>query len=318
MKKIVLFTWLLTLLIPTVCFAENAALPYRIADAGEAAEMLLANDDYYDNLGQQDLNYRLQKTDATHEELKEYAALQALDFSEEEKALVEEVMADIGKICEERGYQLPQEDGIIFAKTTMEEECGAGAYTHGTQIYLGKRLLEHCLSASSKETLTGVISHELFHCLTCNNPDFQKAMYGILGFTIAEEDYVFPQEVKEMMITNPDVEHHNTSASFRINGEKKECTVIFKTTKPFEKEGEMFFDYGMIGLIPTDDLSAVYSVEEAEDFWEVFGRNSYNVIDPEETMADNFSYTMVYGTDGRKFASQEIIEQIDACLRGEN
>ena len=46
------------------CFAawamEDAKPEYRFADAGEAAVLLLSNEDYYDNLTQDDLNYRMQ------------------------------------------------------------------------------------------------------------------------------------------------------------------------------------------------------------------------------------------------------------------
>ena len=54
-------------------------------------------------------------------------------------------MAAIEGICAGRGYALPPTDGIVFAKTTMAEECGAGANTHGTQIYMGERLAQSIL-----------------------------------------------------------------------------------------------------------------------------------------------------------------------------
>ena len=73
----------------------------------------------------------------------------------------------------------------------------------------------------------------------------------------------------------------------------------------------------MTGLVPIDDLSTIYSSEEADNFWDVFGNNTDYVIDPEETMADNFSFTIVYGTNAEEYETPEIIEKIDAFLREE-
>lgn len=71
----------------------------------------------------------------------------------------------------------------------------------------------------------------------------------------------------------------------------------------------------MTGLVPVDDLSTVYSSEEADNFWEVFGENTDYVVDPEETLADNFCYTIIHGVDGKDYKTPEIIEKIDAYLR---
>ncbi len=69
------------------------------------------------------------------------------------------------------------------------------------------------------------------------------------------------------------------------------------------------------GLVPTDDLSVMYTLDDAANFWQVFGRNTDYVVDPEETMADNFSYAILYGTEGREYPTPEIIQAIDAMLR---
>ena len=40
--------------------------------------------------------------------------------------------------------------------------------------------------------------------------------------------------------------------------------------------------------------------ELAKDFWDRFGKNTSYVIDPDETVADIFSYTIIDGGDGRE------------------
>ncbi|MBR6091110.1 MAG: hypothetical protein IKP86_14320, partial [Anaerolineaceae bacterium] len=319
MKKTVFVLLFVFVLFAAVnCFAESSIFSYRFADAEESAQLLLSHRDYYDNLTQNDLNFRMQKQDAALEELEAFAAEQTLDWTDEEKAAIDEAMSVIEQICRERGYTLPLTDGIVFAKTTMHEECDAGGYTHGTEIYLGEGLIAYGLSddPAAKTYLYDVVAHELFHCLTRNHPDFREAMYGILGFTVVEEDYPFPQEISSIIIANPDVGHHNSYAAFDIDGEMKDCVVIFTTAEPFSEPGDNFFDSMVTGLVPVDDLGVMYTSDNASNFWEVFGENTEYVIDPEETLADNFSYTIVYGMD-LEYQTPEIINAIDAYLKGD-
>ncbi len=94
--------------------------------------------------------------------------------------------------------------------------------------------------------------------------------------------------------------------------------------------GEVLMEYALSGdpddqalfdeivvheLVPVDDLGTMYTSEDAANFWDVFGRNTDDVIDPEETLADNFAMTVLYGPDGQDYESPEIIAAIDALLK---
>ena len=317
MKKVFLIVLILSLLLPA-CLAEGGGIDYRFADAKEAAELLLGNRDYYDNLTQNDLNFRMQKLNATLEELEAFTAQQTLDFTDAEKESIDQAMDRIQRVCAERGYTLPPMDDIVFAKTTMREECDAWAYTHGTQIYLGKSMLKFGLSddPAIKDSFDDVIAHEIFHCLTRNHPDFRAAMYAILGFTVVDDDYEFSPVIRDQIIANPDVEHHNSYAAFDINGRMTNCVVVFTTRKPFTQKGDSMFDEMQTGLVPIDDTTTIYTSSDAANFWDLFGRNTDYVIDPEETLADNFADTIIYGLDSMDYKNPEIILAIDALLKG--
>ena len=306
---------LLLALIPAL--GEGTALGYRFADADEAAELLLANRTYYENMNQMDIDFRLQRKGGTLEELEAFAAEQTRDFTDQEKAAIDGAMAFIEDACARQGYTLPPLEDIVFCKTTMEEECGAGGYTHETQIYLGEQALSYGLMANDADAayFREIVTHEVFHCLTRAFPQFRAAMYAILGFTVEDADYDLPQAVWDRVISNPDVAHHDSHAAFIIGGEPVDCVVLFTCSKPFEKAGDSFFGAMETSLVPVDDLSTVYTKDDAENFWEVFGENTTYVIDPEETMADNFAYTAVYGLEGKDYATPEIIQAIDAYLK---
>ena len=60
-----------------------------------------------------------------------------------------------------------------------------------------------------------------------------------------------------------------------------------------------------------------YTPEQADNFWDIFGKNTDYVMDPEECMADNFAYFMYCGMDGPEgdgYENPEIIEGIERIL----
>ncbi len=133
---------------------------------------------------------------------------------------------------------------------------------------------------------------------------------------MADADFELSDAIRERMISNPDVEHHDAWASFDIRGQKRDCVVVFTTGRPFEQPGDSFFDDMVTGLVPIDDLSTMYTSDDASNFWDVFSRNTDYVIDPEETLADNFSYAILYGLDNPDdYANPEIIEAIETILK---
>ena len=244
--------------------------------------MLSNEDNYYSHFSQNDLDYKMQKTGATMEEYKAFAAEQVQDFTAVEKSFINRRIKNIEKTLEKNGYELPELDEIVFIKTTMEEELGASGYTHGTQIYLNATVISaYSLMSVFPETAQladELICHEIFHCLTRNNPEFREDMYSISDFEI-------PASVFEYHITNPDVEHHDSYATFIIDGEEVPCFTDFITTMHFEESQSTFFSCSETALIPIDGRDTYYTPAQTSNFYEIFGENTGYVVDPEECMA---------------------------------
>ena len=301
--------------------AAQFEIPHRYASASEGKDLLFSNEKYYAGFSQNDLDFRMQKTGATMEEYKALASEQVREFTDEENSLIDGHLEKMATTIRERGYTLPPLDEVVFVKTTMAEECNVSGYTHGTTIFLSANMLAKRAAPNGDSAhsayLTETLWHELFHCLTRNNPDFRADMYKLVHFTVHDTDYTLPPSVVEYHISNPDVEHHDSSAVFRINGKDVECFADFITTRHFEKEGDSFVGLHSTALVPVDGSDLYYTPDQAENFYEVFGRNTEYVIDPEECMADNFSYALTYGTegkDGNGYESPEIIEGVIAYL----
>ncbi len=155
----------------------------------------------------------------------------------------------------------------------------------------------------------------LSHCLSRLFPEYRKALYSLIHFRVLDEDIDLPQEIRDVIVANPDVEHHNSTAVFTINGIKTECYLVFLTDTVFEKPGDMFFTGMYTGIVPLGE-TRIYREDEVEDFWDVVGRNTDYAEDPEEIMAENFSFAIEKLDNGEKeYSNPEILEGIIDYLK---
>ena len=280
------------------CAHVLAQIHYHCASKAEGQQLIVANTDYYNNLNQMDLDWRMRKSGTTREELVDFAKSCVQEFTDKEKERIADAIAYIEKRLRDMGATLPfPKDDIVFIKTSMEEEGGAGAYTHKTEIYIGESVLRH----AKTEQLYSLLTHELFHCLTRNSPEFRRGMYKLIGFTVMDKDIAFGPDIQQKILNNPDVEHIDNYAEFTIKGKKHKCELMVLYTNSWEEavaeegEGATFFHFNQSVLVPIDKPNKYYPIEEASDFWDVIGHNTEYVLAPEETLADNFSYAVMYG-----------------------
>lgn len=338
MKRFISLMLCLMMLLGGACLAEDAfqgsdrseavveqfsrsdrAFPYRFADREEAVELYLSNTAYFAGATPYDLQFRLQRKDATAEMLMAFGAEQMMDFTEKEKAVLVAAMEEIEALLKEKKLHLPQISEITFIRSTQAEEPGS-AYTRGTQIYMDG-LIPTLLAGRGGEHQEGlaILVHELFHCLTRNAPDFRRDMYRLIGFQIVDQEFDLPAEVRSISVSNPDVERHDAYAEFTIDGEKRKCTLVLISKKPFERPGDSLnylMDVALVPVETNENGQPYYLMKESEDYRKVFGTNTDYVIDPEECMADNFSYALVYGPNGSKhFPDPELLQAILELLQ---
>ena len=282
---------------------------YHCASKAEGQQLIVANTDYYNSLNQMDLDWRMRKKGATKEELVDFAKSCVQEFTDKEKERIAGAIAYIEKRLHEMGAILPfPKDDIVFIKTNMQEEGGAGAYTHKTEIYIGANVVRCNESKDGMLRLGGnniqlysLVAHELFHCLTRNSPEFRREIYKLLGFTVMDKDIVFATAIQQKILSNPDVEHIDNYAEFTIKGKKRKCELMVLYTHSWEEavavEGEeaTFFNYNQSVLVPIDKPNKYYPISKASDFWDIIGHNTGYVLAPEETLADNFSFVVIDG-----------------------
>ena len=289
-------------------------IPHRYASAKEGKELMLSNTDYYSNFTKNDIEFRLKRTGATMDELLAVSTDEVRDYNLIEKYFIDHEIAKMGRKLAWNGYVLPEIDEIVFVKTDMSVEMGNSGYTHGKQIYLnsGFVTIYSLLSIipGFSNYFDELLWHEYFHCLSRNDPEFRSRMYALINFTIADSDFKMPPSVLERYLSNPDIEHHDSYATFVIDGKETDCFTAWITTMDYEKAQYEEDSCTEVALVPIDGSDTYYRREQASNFDDVFGTNTRYVIDPEECMADNFAYAMFYGIKGKDYPNPEIIQGV--------
>jgi len=279
-------------------------VPYTIASREEGKKRIAANKGYLTSLTKNDIEFRMCKCGATLEEFTQFCVDQVMEFTESEVKKLNDLMDCLEKLFIKRGMVIPRRN-VTFIKTTMAEECDALAYTHGDEIYLGGKLFNDDLL-----TIAQTVSHELWHCLSQAYPDLRRQMYKLIGFIIKDRDFELPDSVKEYFITNPDVHHHDSTAMFTLYGRKLECFCAVRTVDHFKPGDKSFFQKLVPVLVLADGSKKYASMFEATDPDSVFGGNTQYTIDPEECMADNFSFAVCYGMNDKEYPNPEIIQGV--------
>ena len=289
---------------------ETGKIGYRFLDAEEGSRLLLSNSNYYDKLTTENLRYRMRDKDANLEKYREFAGSQVLDYTQEEKEAIADAIDFVESRFDEIGFEWPIEEDILFVRTTMKEEPGAGGYTHKNQIYLGGTIFDYAFSdeESDRDFFKCIVAHEISHVLTRNDPQFREKLYSLIGFTVDDKEPDFSEEVFENILSNPDVEAYDCHGQFTIDGKKTDATIVTMITKPYE-DGAVMLKSVEAALVPIDAPDHFVSVEDVPDFYDVVGRNTGYVIAAEECMADNFSYAIVYGTD-HDYEDPELIQGV--------
>ena len=280
----------------------------HFADEEEGRQLMRNRTLFHEQINEKSLDFLLQRKGGTLEEYIEYSADQVMAFTPEEEQRVNDTLAWLQHLLEHHGLLLPDPGEITFVKSTSQEAFGSAGYTSEGNIFLA--WFAYSPDYYDDEMFRSVVVHELSHCLSRKYPEYREALYSLVNFTILDRDIEVPEEIRSQIIANPDVEHHDNCAEFTIGGEKKECYLVFLTDSNFEKPGDTFFSGMYSGVVPLDG-SGVYRVEEVDDVWEVVGRNTDYVEDPEELMATNLAYALVYLENGYAgFKSPEILEGI--------
>lgn len=294
--------------------AKNSPF-FRFATKAEAQMLITDIDQYTNGWNQFDINVRMQSNEGRKSQLLTLAMSCVQNWSDQDKKKVTDAFNAIIAAIKKQKLTLHYPDEIILVKTSRQEEGGADAYTRKNWMALSEDVLNNAQDAQLKQ----LIAHELFHIITRYDQTFRKAVYQTIGFTVLDREIIFPTDLMEKRISNPDISRYDSYAPFTVNGTTQNYTMVTYTDRPYE--GGELFDYMKFGLVPLNEhfvpvqengKTVIVPIEQAEDFYEKIGKNTEYVINPEEILADNFAY-MIMGK--KDLPNPEVVNRIREVLK---
>ena len=288
----------------------------HFATVEEGQQMMRERTLFHEQISDELLPFFLQRKGGTLEDYIDFSVKQVQEFTPEEEQQVTDALDWLQDQLEKHGLQLPDPGVITFVKSSGSEALGSAGYTcEGTIFFSWFTYAPYYSEPFATSELRRIVIHELSHCLSRLYPEYRQALYSLIHFTVMDQDIDVPEEIRRQIVANPDVEHHDSFATFTIDGEKKDCYLVFLTDSVFENPGDNFFSGMYSGIVPLDG-SRVYRDTEVPDFWEVVGRNTDYAEDPEEIMATNFASAILNLDNGYgDFPNPEILEGIIDYLK---
>lgn len=297
------------------CNLEDIFVLINWKDDGR--KLIVNRDSYINNLTQLDLDCRCHKRGATLDEYLRLCQNSVLDFSDEETDTITDILHEIGRELKRRGMKLPYVESINIVKTSGKEENNVFGYTRGNTIYISQDTFDN-----GEGFVEHLLVHELFHVLTRHSPEFKKAMYDIIGYTVEDKYFEYPETKLGSFVSNPDVCNQVCHARLRAGFKEYDC--ITMTFSQHQYHGGEFHHYYRPCFFPIDENHEFLRDEEGElivfgliqvtdSYLEHIGRNTRYCTNPEEALAENFVIAVLGTTED--IPNPEIIDSIRKTMR---
>lgn len=290
-------SWLAAVQTPSV-YCEDIKLGtntvVQFANVETGRQILTRRDDFVSALSPFDRAARMKTDQAVSEDqYLKFVGRNVMAWSPEETNRVTAIFQDLtGKL---NVWHLPFPPTIYLIKTSGKEE-GHASYTRQNAVVICERDLQQ-----GEPGLTHLVTHELFHILSRNNPKLRKKLYEIIGFnSMNAMDY--PVELQDRKITNPDGVQCNWFITVTNQGRTLPVIPILYASTPnyVPSRGGEFFDYLTFKLLAVTNNGARWGPERlngqlqmldpiaARGFFDQIGDNTRYIIHPDEILADNF------------------------------
>jgi hypothetical protein len=288
---------LVLLLVPPI-FAEeiklgtNTVVLFASVEAGR--KILTSHDDFVSALSPFDRAARV-KTDQTvsEENYLKFVGQNVMPWLPDETNKITDIFQALeGKLAV---WHLPFPSTILLIKTSGREE-GDASYTRQNAVIICVRDIQ-----SDRSKLSNLVTHELFHILSRQNPLLRRELYHIIGFNPINT-VELPEMLRQRKITNPDGVQYNWYIN--VTNQSRALPVIpilyASTSHYVPTQGGEFFDYLIFKLLAVTNDNAHWEPRlinerpqllepvEVRGFFEQIGNNTSYIIHPDEILADNF------------------------------
>lgn len=297
------------------CNLEDIRVIFNLKEEGK--KLITTRDSYINNLTQLDLDCRCHKSGATLDEYLKLCEGSVLDFTEEESYTIYDILCELDRELKRRGMMLPFVEHINLVKTSGKEENNAYAYTRDNTIYICKGALDR-----EEGFVEHMLAHELFHVMTRNCPEFKKTIYNIIGYTVEDKFFKYPETKLGEFVSNPDVCNQVCYAKIRAGFKEYDCITMTFSHQTYDGGG--FHNYYRPCFFPIDEnheflrdedgeLMVFGLIQVTDSYLEHIGRNTHYFVNPEEALAENFVIAVLGTTED--IPNPEIIDSIRKTMR---
>jgi len=245
-----------------------------------------------------------------------FLTTQVMEWDDFEIGQLTKIIESLRPVFAGIGMDLP--DRVWLIKTTGREEAAA-AYTRGFDtVALPSNMVASLMElpqggdslhpAHSSAYLADIITHELFHIMSKNNPSIRAELYSELGFKELTAPLDFPHDIapsglpySALKITNPDAPLLNVSINLRPSAGTTEVAMVpaLMSRTPyvggafFETLEWIFFELDNTGSSWQRDNKGRVIVRQSgplmPQYYAKIGRNlSEELFHPDEILAQSF------------------------------
>ena len=289
---------------------------------GQAA--LMRHDAFTRELSKFDLQIHLKtEKEASLEAVLKMMAGEVRPWTAKEQAKLTTIVALLGERLDR--WKLPLPKTVLLVKTTGKEESGA-AYCRANAIVLPQNMIDQ-----NETGLQRLLTHELFHVLSNQNPKLRNKLYEIVGFHPCDPIQL-PAGLKDRKITNPDAPLLEHVIKLEIDGQPVHAVALLYSATPYSRNrpGNLF-SYMKFGLLVVEQKPGAAtthwepvlsdgqprilspSPKALPSYFQQIGLNTGYIIHAEEVLADNFQ--LLVGPTSKKIRTPRILQQMDAVFK---
>ncbi len=313
---------------PTSTFAEDKTF-YHFVDSVSASKMIVDADvdGFFEQISEADISIQMKNPDGfesiedARNKYKDFLRTQVSDFSETERAYMDEVFEKVQSLLKELNDDLiiPK---ISLVKIKLDHYGPDVYYTRGNCIMIPSNSLKR----TDTKGQTNVMLHEIWHILSRNNVQLREDAYKLIGFEKHGVDLELPEPLSSRVLTNPD----GTSMDYAIDlGDGiKAVPLIVSTQKIYNPNIRQFFNYLRFDLYEISDNQMLKVTPEGKTtipaennakFFKMIKDNTQYIIHPDEILADNFMLAINANSSGEleKYSPEgrKLLEDLTKILK---
>lgn len=294
-----------------------------LIDNEKAVEEFSKHDLFVNSMSKFDIQSRLKVDDNADISVNAYINFitrQIIEWNDENTKIISDTINSLNHSDIIKYFKFPE---IIYIIVTNGNDEGNSAYCRNMNLIImpeNKIKKEFVKNPKTGLFWNETLIHELFHIWSRNNLEIREKFYEIIGYHKTPKVISFPDELKELKITNPDAPITQHYISLKYNNELCCMAPILIAKTPYDIETKKnFFSYISFEFIilddntlePTNKIVKLNEVEEA--LYEKIGKNTDYIIYPEETMADNF-VLLIQNKDKSDIPNPEILQNMKNIL----